>query len=148
MVAEMEPTTIQKAMQIAGSLTDEAIRNGSIKQNLDKRGNGGEPSVEPSDLGFSYEIEIDNGRSFDVIMVMDWLSDHRSEIIFYEKKQKEMVVVRDFPEVFPDDLSGLPPSQEIKFRIELVLGAIPVTKPSYRLAPSEMEELSRQLKEL
>ncbi|GKA98523.1 putative reverse transcriptase domain-containing protein [Tanacetum coccineum] len=118
MVAEMEPTTIQKAMQIAGSLTDEAIRNGSIKQNPNKRGNGGEPSVEPSDLGFSYEIEIDNGQLVE-INKQEFRCDH-----------------------------GLPPSREIKFRIKLVLGAIPVTKPSYRLAPSEMEELSRQLKEL
>ncbi|GJU00716.1 putative nucleotidyltransferase, ribonuclease H [Tanacetum coccineum] len=61
-----------------------------------------------------------------------------------EKKQEEIVVVRDFPEVFPDDLSGLPPIREIEFRIELTPGA----KSPYRLAPYELEELSRQLKEL
>ncbi|GKB83639.1 putative reverse transcriptase domain-containing protein [Tanacetum coccineum] len=44
MVAATEPTTIQKAMQKAGTLTDEAIRNGSLKKNTEKRGNGGEPS--------------------------------------------------------------------------------------------------------
>ncbi|GKB31485.1 hypothetical protein Tco_0870886, partial [Tanacetum coccineum] len=65
-----------------------------------------------------------------------------------ERKQEEMVVVRDFPEVFSNDLSGLPPSREIEFRIELVPGAIPVMKSPYRLAPSELEELSAQLKEL
>ncbi|GJS38307.1 putative nucleotidyltransferase, ribonuclease H, partial [Tanacetum coccineum] len=65
-----------------------------------------------------------------------------------EHKLEEIVVVKDFLEVFPDDLSGLPLVQEIKFRIELIPGAIPVTKSPYRLAPSEMEELSRQLKEL
>ncbi|GKA95618.1 putative nucleotidyltransferase, ribonuclease H [Tanacetum coccineum] len=65
-----------------------------------------------------------------------------------EKKQEEIVVVRDFPEVFPDDLSGLPPIQEIEFRIELTPGATPVAKSPYRLAPSELEELSGQLKEL
>ncbi|GJU64928.1 putative reverse transcriptase domain-containing protein [Tanacetum coccineum] len=59
-----------------------------------------------------------------------------------EKKQEEIVVVRDFPEVFPDDLSGLPPVQEIEFRIELVPGAVPVAKSPYHLAPSELEELS------
>ncbi|GKA70725.1 putative reverse transcriptase domain-containing protein [Tanacetum coccineum] len=168
--------------------------------------------IEPSDLGFSYEIEIASGqlveidkvikgckleieghvfdinlipfesRSFDVIICMNWLSNHKAEIICHEKvvriplpdnkvlkvigerpnekvrhlvsakakeqKQEELVVVRDFPEVFPDDLSGLPPSREIEFRIELVPGAIPVAKSLYRLAPSEMEELSGQLKEL
>ncbi|GKC02440.1 hypothetical protein Tco_0994050, partial [Tanacetum coccineum] len=47
-----------------------------------------------------------------------------------------------------DDLSGLPPIREIEFRIEVVPGAIPVMKSPYRLAPSEMEELLGQLKEL
>ncbi|GJY34306.1 putative reverse transcriptase domain-containing protein [Tanacetum coccineum] len=59
-----------------------------------------------------------------------------------------MVIVRDFSEVFLDDLSGLPLIREIEFRIELVPGAIPIAKSPYRLAPSEMEELSGQLKEL
>nr|GEX64874.1 hypothetical protein [Tanacetum cinerariifolium] len=44
MVATMKPKTNQKAVQIAGTLTDEAFRNGSIKKNPKKRGNGGEPS--------------------------------------------------------------------------------------------------------
>ncbi|GJT09995.1 putative reverse transcriptase domain-containing protein [Tanacetum coccineum] len=65
-----------------------------------------------------------------------------------DKKQEEIVVVRDFPEVFSDDLSGLPPIREIKFWIELIPGAMPVAKSSYRLAPFELEELSGQLKEL
>ncbi|GJT70290.1 putative reverse transcriptase domain-containing protein [Tanacetum coccineum] len=65
-----------------------------------------------------------------------------------DKKQEEIVVVRDFPKVFLDDLSGLPPIQEIEFRIELTPGATPVAKSPYRLAPSELEELSGQLKEL
>ncbi|GJZ36625.1 putative reverse transcriptase domain-containing protein [Tanacetum coccineum] len=65
-----------------------------------------------------------------------------------EQKQEEIVVVRDYPKVFPDDLSGLPPNREIEFRIELVPGAIPDMKSPYRLTPSEMEELSGQLKEL
>ncbi|GJS79908.1 reverse transcriptase domain-containing protein [Tanacetum coccineum] len=65
-----------------------------------------------------------------------------------DKKQEEIVVVRDFPEVFLDDLSGLPPIREIEFQIELIPRATPVAKSPYRLAPSEMEELSGQLKEL
>ncbi|GJU02354.1 putative reverse transcriptase domain-containing protein [Tanacetum coccineum] len=168
--------------------------------------------IEPSELGFRYEIEIASGqlveidkvikgckleieghvfdinlipfghKSFDVIIGMDCLSNHMAEIIFHEKvvriplldgkvlrvlgekpeekmrqlksakakekEQKEIVVVRDFPEVFPDDISGLPPVREIEFRIELIPGATPVAKSPYRLAPSELEELSRQLKEL
>ncbi|GKB90928.1 reverse transcriptase domain-containing protein, partial [Tanacetum coccineum] len=148
--------------------------------------------IEPNDLGFSYEIKIASGQlveidkvisgckleieghvfdinlipfrsgSFDVIIGMDWLSDHKAEIIYHgkvvriplldgkvlrvlgekpkekvrqlmsakakEKKQEKIVVVIDFLEVFPDDLSGLPPSREIEFRIELVPGAIVTTR--------------------
>ncbi|GJZ52238.1 reverse transcriptase domain-containing protein [Tanacetum coccineum] len=65
-----------------------------------------------------------------------------------KRKQEEIVVVRDFLEVFPDDLSRLPPIREIEFQIELIPGATPVAKSPYHLAPSELEELSGQLKEL
>ncbi|GJX01186.1 putative reverse transcriptase domain-containing protein [Tanacetum coccineum] len=168
--------------------------------------------LESSDLGFSYEIEIASWKlveidkvirgceleieghtfsidlipfgsgGFDVIIGMDWLSKHKAEIIFHEKvvrillrngktlrvigerpeekvghlriaktkeqKKDDIVVVRNFLEVFLDDLPGLPPNREIKFRIDLILGAIPVAESPYRLAPFEMEELSGQLKEL
>ncbi|GKC10917.1 putative reverse transcriptase domain-containing protein [Tanacetum coccineum] len=111
MVAATEPKTKQKAMQISGTLTDEAVRNGSIKK-VEKRGNVGEPSKDK------------NG--------MDWLSSHKAEIICHEKivripllggkalrvlgerpeekarllmsakasdkKQEEILVVKDFPE--------------------------------------------------
>nr|GFC15874.1 hypothetical protein [Tanacetum cinerariifolium] len=56
--------------------------------------------------------------------------------------------VCEFPEVFLDDLTGLPPVRKIEFRINLIPGALPVVKPPYRLAASEMQELSNQLKEL
>ncbi|GJR01800.1 putative reverse transcriptase domain-containing protein [Tanacetum coccineum] len=50
--------------------------------------------------------------------------------------------------VFPEDLSGLPPNRQVEFQIDLVPGAAPVARAPYRLAPSEMKELSEQLKEL
>ncbi|GJV10096.1 putative reverse transcriptase domain-containing protein [Tanacetum coccineum] len=141
---------------IAGALTDEAVRNGSIKK------------VEKRENGFKYEIEIASGQlveidkvikgckleieghvfdidlipfghgSFDVIIGMDWLSNYKAEIVCHEKDGK----------VFPDDLSGLPPIREIEFRIDLIPRATPVEKSPYHLAPSELEELSGQLKEL
>ncbi|GKD50129.1 putative reverse transcriptase domain-containing protein, partial [Tanacetum coccineum] len=116
--------------------------------------------------------------SFDVIIGMDWLSNFKAKIICHKKvvriplpngkvlrvlgerqeekarflmcvkKQEEIVVVRDFPEVFPNDLSRLPPIQEVEFRIELTPRTTPIAKSPYRLAPSELEELSGQLKEL
>ncbi|GKC87198.1 putative reverse transcriptase domain-containing protein, partial [Tanacetum coccineum] len=65
-----------------------------------------------------------------------------------KKQLQDVPVIRNFPKVFPDDLSGLPPPQQVEFRIELVLGAAPVARAPYRLAPSELKELSDQLKEL
>ncbi|GJZ10819.1 hypothetical protein Tco_0545578 [Tanacetum coccineum] len=244
MVAATKPTTIQKVMQKAGTLTDEAIRNGSLKKNTEKRGNGGEPSrdrnvrypsvravtctthlsrlvelvlvvtalgillrivvhriVNPVNArnptaarGSCYEcggtdhfkaafprlnqaqrpgggrpnqvVAIDgvqgrgkNGnrtrggafmlgaeearQDLNIVTGMDWLSKHKALIICHEK------VVR-IPLQNSETLRvvGLPPNQEIKFRIDLILGAIPVAKSPYRLAPSEMEEFSGQLKEL
>ncbi|GKG61338.1 hypothetical protein Tco_0619063, partial [Tanacetum coccineum] len=56
----------------------------------------------------------------------------------------DIPIVRDFKDVFPDDLSGLPP-QQVEFRIDLIPGATPVAKSLYRLASSKMQELSEQL---
>ncbi|GJY07209.1 hypothetical protein Tco_0374263 [Tanacetum coccineum] len=141
--------------------------------------------IEPSELGFKYEIEIASGQLVEINKVIkgckleieghvfdiDFIPfghrrfdviNHKAEIICHEKvlriplldskvlrvlgekseakarlfmstktrdkKQEEIVVVRYFPEVFSDDLSGLPPVREIEFRIELIPGATPVAK--------------------
>ncbi|GKB09774.1 putative reverse transcriptase domain-containing protein [Tanacetum coccineum] len=65
-----------------------------------------------------------------------------------EKRLEDVPIVRDFPEVFPEDLSGLPPTRQVEFQIDLIPGAAPVARAPYRLAPSEMKELSEQLQEL
>ncbi|GKD26514.1 putative reverse transcriptase domain-containing protein, partial [Tanacetum coccineum] len=231
MVVATEPHTIQSSILKAEVLTDEVVRNGSLKRNSgDSRQGGNRPNqamaieggqgsgnngnsarrrafvigakearqdpnimtgtfslnnhyatmlfdcgvdysfvsttfvtlldIEPSSLGFGYEIEIASGQlveinkvirdckleieehtfdidlvpfghgSFDVIIEIDWLSRHRAEI------------------AFPDNLSGLPPSQKVEFRIDLIPGVMPVVKSPYYLAPTKMEELSNQLKEI
>ncbi|GJY64718.1 putative reverse transcriptase domain-containing protein [Tanacetum coccineum] len=102
--------------------------------------------------------------SFDVIVGMDWLSEHKAEIVCHEKvvriplENGEILRVQrerapgiakalSNVEVFSEDLSGLPPQRQVEFHIDLVPGATPVAKSSYRLAPSEMQELSAQLQE-
>ncbi|GJS93039.1 putative reverse transcriptase domain, ribonuclease H-like domain protein [Tanacetum coccineum] len=104
--------------------------------------------------------------TFDVIIGIDWLADNDAVIICgkkevhvpiknrtlvkekSKKRLEDVPVIRDFPEVFPDDLPGLPPSRQVEFKIDIVLGAAPVARAPYRLAPSELKELSEQLKEL
>ncbi|GJW38094.1 putative reverse transcriptase domain-containing protein [Tanacetum coccineum] len=64
------------------------------------------------------------------------------------KRLEDVSIVQDFPEVFPEDLSGLPPTRQVEFQIDLVPGVASIARAPYRLAPSEMKELSEQLKEL
>ncbi|GJR07766.1 putative reverse transcriptase domain-containing protein [Tanacetum coccineum] len=66
-----------------------------------------------------------------------------------EKKHLEDVpIVRNFPNVFPEDLLGLPPTRQVEFQIDLIPSATPVARAPYRLTPSKMKELSEQLKGL
>ncbi|KAL8119581.1 hypothetical protein AgCh_016907 [Apium graveolens] len=107
---------------------------------------------------------------FDVILGMDWLSKHDAQIdcqnkkvmvktlderiITFKGQKKEpakledIPVVNKFPDVFPDELPGLPPDREIEFVIDLAPGTEPVSKAPYRMAPVEMKELAKQLQEL
>ncbi|GKE78996.1 putative reverse transcriptase domain-containing protein, partial [Tanacetum coccineum] len=109
--------------------------------------------------------------SFDVIIGMDWLSKYHVRIICDEKvihipingetliirvmekksddkRLEDKPVVREFLEIFPEDLPGLPPVRQVEFKIDLIPGATPVARAHYKLAPSKMHELSNQLQEL
>ncbi|GJW33215.1 putative reverse transcriptase domain-containing protein [Tanacetum coccineum] len=79
--------------------------------------------------------------SFDIIIGMDWLTKYQAVIVCAEKIVRipwgnEALIVR----VFPEDLSGLPPTRQVEFQIDLILGAAPVAHAPYRLALSEMKE--------
>ncbi|KAI3757372.1 hypothetical protein L6452_04909 [Arctium lappa] len=65
-----------------------------------------------------------------------------------KSKLEDVKIVREFPDIFSDDLPGLPPDRQVEFRIDLVPGATPIAKAPYRLAPSEMQEMVAQLQEL
>nr|GFA27305.1 putative reverse transcriptase domain-containing protein [Tanacetum cinerariifolium] len=64
------------------------------------------------------------------------------------KQVKAVPIVQDFPKVFRKNFPGLPPARPVEFQIDLIPGAAPVARVPYRLAPSEMKELSEQLQEL
>ncbi|GKG33973.1 hypothetical protein Tco_0434132, partial [Tanacetum coccineum] len=61
-----------------------------------------------------------------------------------KKRLEDVPIVRNFPE----DLPGLPSTRKVEFQIDLIPGAAPVARAPYRLAPFEMKELSKKLKEL
>ncbi|GJT23004.1 putative reverse transcriptase domain-containing protein [Tanacetum coccineum] len=142
--------------------------------------------IEPNNLGFSYEIKIASGKlveidkvikdckleieghvfdinlipfgseSFDMIIGIDWLSNHKAEIICHEKvvriplpDRKVLRVIGERPDEKVRHLvSAKAEEQKREELVMLVPGAIPVAKSPYQLAPSEIEELSCQLKEL
>ncbi|GJU84757.1 putative reverse transcriptase domain-containing protein [Tanacetum coccineum] len=212
MVAATEPKTMQKVVQISGALTDEVVRNGTIKK-VEKRGNVGEPSndrngrddnkrtrtvnafattVNPDCRSVLRNVNPVNARNPPVRACYEYGStDHvrpacpRWNREAEEARQDPNIVTgtftlnKHFATTLFDSgadysfisttfipLLGLEPSdlgfkyeikiasgqlveidKEIEFRIELIPGATPVAKSPYRLAPSELEELSRQLKE-
>ena len=65
-----------------------------------------------------------------------------------EVSLRDIPMVREFPDVFPEDLSGLPPDREIEFAIDLLPGTAPISKAPYRMAPTELKELKVQLQDL
>nr|GEW29510.1 putative reverse transcriptase domain-containing protein [Tanacetum cinerariifolium] len=65
-----------------------------------------------------------------------------------EKQLENIPVVREFPDVFPEELPGLPPVCQVEFQVDLIPGTTHVARTPYRLAPSEMQELSNQFQEL
>ena len=65
-----------------------------------------------------------------------------------DMRLEDIPVVREFPDVFPDDLPGLPPNREIEFQIELAPGIEPISRAPYRMAPAELKELKVQMEEM
>ena len=63
-------------------------------------------------------------------------------------KIEDLPVISEYPEVFPEELPGLPPDRQVEFRIDIIPGAAPIARAPYRLAPTEMKELRTQLDEL
>ncbi|XP_057808412.1 uncharacterized protein LOC131022884 [Salvia miltiorrhiza] len=63
-------------------------------------------------------------------------------------KIEDIPVVREYPEVFPEDVTGIPPDRQVEFTIDLLPGATPISKAPYRMAPPKLEELKIQIQEL
>ncbi|GKC39429.1 putative reverse transcriptase domain-containing protein [Tanacetum coccineum] len=87
---------------------------------------------------------IEKGCPIFLAQVMKKETKDKSE----EKRLEDVLTVRDFLEVFPEELPGLPPTRQVEFQIDLVPGAAPVARAPYRLAPLKLQELYTQLQEL
>ncbi|GJZ42971.1 putative reverse transcriptase domain-containing protein [Tanacetum coccineum] len=188
--------------------------NGNNRQHTthgcrDLRWTTNQPDVQFRDCPLRFDDKIRSANllplemsDFDIILGMDWLTEHRATIDCYSKrvifgdlnnpkfiyhgsrlgkplkiisalKARTLIshgcegflasikdtsldgprleshpVVRNFPDVFPDELPGLPPEREVEFTIELIPGAQPISKAPYRMAPVELKELKDQLQEL
>jgi hypothetical protein len=68
--------------------------------------------------------------------------------VMIESPVEKIPVVCDYPDVFPDELPGMPPDRDIEFAIELQPGTAPISKRPYRMPPAELAELKKQLQEL
>src|SRR6185437_4772898 len=62
-----------------------------------------------------------------------------------DKKVEDIPVVCEYPDVFPDDLPGMPPDRNVEFAIELQPGMAPISRRPYRMPPNELAELKKQL---
>ncbi|GKA62487.1 putative reverse transcriptase domain-containing protein, partial [Tanacetum coccineum] len=107
-------------------------------------------NVKPSIVNPGYVIEVADGHgSFDVMVGMDWLSQHKAVIVCHEKVVEIPVEDGRTLRVHGERTIGISKAlKNVECRIDLVPGATPIAKSPYRLAPSEMQELSRQLQEL
>ncbi|GJZ35513.1 reverse transcriptase domain-containing protein [Tanacetum coccineum] len=125
-------------------------------------------NIPPIILDTTYDIEMANGNLVGINTVIQGatliLLNQPFEIdlmpiklgsfnVVIEKKSddkrlEDIPVVKEFSKVFPEDLPGLPLVCQLEFQIDLILEAAPVARAPYRLAPSEMQELSKQLQEL
>nr|CAH66284.1 OSIGBa0161P06.1 [Oryza sativa] len=134
-------------------------------------------TIEIEEVPFPSSLILLESKDLDVILGMDWLSRHRGVIdcanrkvtltsssgetvSFFASSPKshgvvlnqvalqEIPIVQDYPDVFPEDLPGMPPKRDIEFRIDLVPGTNPIHKRPYRMAANELAEVKKQVDDL
>nr|ABA98110.1 retrotransposon protein, putative, Ty3-gypsy subclass [Oryza sativa Japonica Group] len=134
-------------------------------------------TIEIEEVPFPSSLILLESKDLDVILGMDWLSRHRGVIdcanrkvtltssngetvsffvsspkyrgvILNQVALQEIPIVQDYPDVFPEDLPGMPPKRDIEFQIDLVPGTNPIHKRPYRMAANELAEVKRQVDDL
>nr|CAH66143.1 OSIGBa0114M03.1 [Oryza sativa] len=133
--------------------------------------------IEIQGVPFLANLILLESKDLDVILGMDWLARHKGVIDCANRKitltsndgrvvtvhalsseflrsrlnqitLEEIPIVREYPDVFPDDLPGMPPERDIEFRIDLVPGTTPIHKRPYRMVANELAEVKRQVDDL
>nr|GEX35416.1 reverse transcriptase domain-containing protein [Tanacetum cinerariifolium] len=152
-VTSFDLATIYEAMRMAHRLMDQAIRAGTVLENA--RGYATAATALAGGRGYVGNLPLCNQCKLHhtCLCIIKCKNCQKDLNVVTEKKSKEkrlkdVPIVREFPEVFLEDLPGLPPPRQVEFQIKLVPGTAPVARAPYRLAPSKMQELSNQLQEL
>nr|ABA93015.2 retrotransposon protein, putative, Ty3-gypsy subclass [Oryza sativa Japonica Group] len=133
--------------------------------------------IEIQEVPFLANLILLESKDLDVILGMDWLARYKGVIDCANRKVtltsndgrvvtvhalsseslrsrlnqmtlEEIPIVREYPDVFPDDLPGMPPKRDIEFRIDLVPGTTLIHKRPYRMAANELAEVKRQVDDL
>nr|GEU59456.1 putative reverse transcriptase domain-containing protein [Tanacetum cinerariifolium] len=105
--------------------------------------------IVPTPLGNSYDVELADGKIVeDVRSFWHKYPPRRRKTSRKENNSRTYQSSEISLKCFPEDLSGLPSARIVEFQIDLILGAAPVARAPYQLAPFEMKELSKQLQEL
>nr|GEY17039.1 putative reverse transcriptase domain-containing protein [Tanacetum cinerariifolium] len=98
---------------------------------------------------YNYQCSKANNNAHGRTYLLRDKNSHRDpNVVIDEKGLEDIPIVREFMEVFPEELPGLPPIRQVEFQIELVPGAAPIAHARYRLAPSKIPELSNQPQKL
>ncbi|GJU90636.1 putative reverse transcriptase domain-containing protein [Tanacetum coccineum] len=142
-VTASKPQTLEEAITITQRLMDQVIKHNSMQGTND------------------HKRKFDDRRTFNNNKYQNNRNNNNNnrnnKYQQHQNKRQETVRAyaatptknnREFPKVFPEDVPGLLPVHQLEFQIDLILGAATLARAPYRLAPSEMQELSDQLQEL
>ncbi|GJT41321.1 putative reverse transcriptase domain-containing protein [Tanacetum coccineum] len=136
---------------------------GHMRRDCPKLKNHGNGNWNGTAQGRAYALGGSDASPDSNVITSTFLFNNRYAIILFDtsadrsfeakdksegKQLEDVLIVRDFLEVFHEDLPGIPPAWQVEFQIDLVPGDAPVARAPYLLAPSEMKELAKQLQEL
>nr|GEW06122.1 putative reverse transcriptase domain-containing protein [Tanacetum cinerariifolium] len=159
------PKTLDFGIKLANDLMDQKLRTYTERQNENKRKADDSLRNNQQQPHKKQNVARDNQREESRVNIIsctkaqEYLSKGCDVFLAHittkevndkseGKRLEDVPIVRDFPKIFPEDLSGIPPALQVEFQTNLVPGAAPVAWVPYRLAPSEMQELAEQLQEL